>query len=58
MTAYLLDTNCFIQLIRQRPEAPQVQMLLQDVPQAQLYMTVTPAAALQRFTDEQKQRTT
>jgi predicted nucleic acid-binding protein len=39
MTAYLLDTNCFIQLVRQRPEAPQVQMLLQGIPPAKLYMT-------------------
>lgn len=39
MTSYLLDTNCFIQLVRQRPEAPQVQMLLQGVSPAKLYMT-------------------
>lgn len=36
---FLLDTNCFIQIVRNRPEAPSVQKLLQSVPISHLFMT-------------------
>lgn len=39
MTGFLLDTNCFIQIVRSRPDAPQVRSLLQEVPVTQLFMT-------------------
>src|SRR5688500_12028661 len=39
MTDFLLDTNCFIQIVRSRPDAPQVQALLQAVPVTRLFMS-------------------
>jgi hypothetical protein len=36
---FLLDTNCFIQIIRKRPEAPEVQALLTGVPPSRLFVT-------------------
>jgi predicted nucleic acid-binding protein len=39
MTEFLLDTNCFIQIVRGRPEAPQVQALLRAIPLNQLFIT-------------------
>jgi predicted nucleic acid-binding protein len=39
MTGFLLDTNCFIQVVRNRPDAPQVQALLQEVPRAQWFIS-------------------
>ena len=39
MTRFLLDTNCFIQVVRQRPDAPQVLALLTGVPRDRLFIT-------------------
>ena len=39
MMRFLLDTNCFIQVARQRPEAPQVTALLTGVPRDRLFIT-------------------
>ncbi|HET6251164.1 MAG TPA: PIN domain-containing protein [Tepidisphaeraceae bacterium] len=35
----MLDTNCFIQIVRSRPDAPQVQALLDGIPRARLFVT-------------------
>ncbi|HXE54924.1 MAG TPA: PIN domain-containing protein [Tepidisphaeraceae bacterium] len=37
---FLIDTNCFIQLVRRRPEAPQVQAFLNGVPRSRLFVTL------------------
>jgi len=39
MSDFLLDTNCFIQIVRSRPNAPQVEALLQALPVSHLFMT-------------------
>ena|SRR5690348_5092944 len=37
---FLIDTNCFIQLVRRRPEAAQVQAFLDGVPRSRLFVTL------------------
>ena len=39
MNGFLLDTNCFIQIVRQRPDAPQVVSLLAGVSPDRLHLT-------------------
>jgi 23S rRNA A1618 N6-methylase RlmF len=62
--AFLLDTNCWMQLVRKREQVEEVRALLTEVPGSQLVTfdlplsrkigrRLTPSEALQRFTDEQ-----
>ena len=39
MIGFLLDTNCFIQIVRNRPDPPNVQSLLQAVPLSRVFMS-------------------
>lgn len=37
---FLVDTNCFMQIARQRPEAPQVRAFLNGVPRSRLFVSI------------------